>query len=224
MRDHDDEVSLYTLTDERRFYITFPTNDDLDMVFLFWPTEEARQVRSDLDAAFKSSLKLIPALEERVYGGTREGRISGTHVLPNFFRQSSGPGWALIGDAALHRDPITAQGITNAFTHAAILGEELDLAFREEKPLDSATMRYHDRQFELLKPMFDYTVHLAMLQPLPDELKAMLPQIVNSTDAISAFIGAFLGSVPLEQVFPPHLLERFAADVVRGHEENRHAA
>ncbi len=224
MRDHDDEVSLYTLTDERRFYITFPTNDDLDMVFLFWPTEEARQVRSDLDAAFKSSLKLIPALEERVYGGTREGRISGTHVLPNFFRQSSGPGWALIGDAALHRDPITAQGITNAFTHAAILGEELDLAFREEKPLDSATMRYHDRQFELLKPMFDYTVHLAMLQPLPDELKAMLPQIVNSTDAISAFIGAFLGSVPLDQVFPPHLLERFAADVVRGHEENRHAA
>jgi hypothetical protein len=52
----------------------------------------------------------------------------------------------------------------------------------------------------------------------------MLPQIVNNTDAISAFIGAFLGSVPLEQVFPPQLMERFAADVVRGHEENRDAA
>ena len=224
MRDCDDEASLHVLTDERRFYITFPTNDDLDMVFLFWPTKEAKKVRSDLDAAFKDSLKLVPALDERVQSATRQGRISGTHILPNFFRRAHGPGWALVGDAALHRDPITAQGITNAFTHAAILAEELDLAFREEKLLDVATESYDARQFELLKPMFDYTVHLAMLQPLPEELKAMLPQVIYNPEATSAFIGAFMGSVPLDQAFPPHLLERFAADVVRGQKENRYAA
>jgi len=55
-------------------------------------------------------------------------------------------------------------------------------------------------------------------------LRGIAPPHVNSTDAISVFIGAFLGSVPLAQVFPPHLMERFAADVVRGHEENRYAA
>lgn len=224
MRDRDDEVSLHILTEERRFYITFPTNDDLDMVFLFWPTEEARKVRRDLDSAFNSSLKLVPALEERVQSGTRQGRISGTHVLPNFFRRASGPGWALVGDAALHRDPITAQGITNAFTHADILAEELNLALRGEKQLDLATKSYDKRQFDLLKPMFDYTVHLAMLQPLPEEVRGMLPQMVTNSEATSAFIGAFMGSVPLNQVFPPQLMQRFAADVVRGQEEHRNAA
>ena len=224
MRERDDAAKLQILTDKRRFYITFPTNDGLDMVFLFWPTEEAARVRSNLDAAFNESLQLVPELEARVQSATRETRISGTHLLPNFFRRAHGPGWALVGDAALHRDPITAQGITNAFTHASILAEELDLALRGEKQLDAAVANYDGRQFDLLKPMFDYTVHLAMLQQLPDEVAQMLPQIATDPAATSAFIGAFMGSVPLGQVFPPHLLERFAADVERGHEENRRVA
>ena len=224
MRDKDDEASLHILTDERRFYITFPTNDDLDMVFLFWPTAEAERVRADLDGAFRESLALVPSLEARVNRGLRETRISGTHLMHNFFRRAHGPGWALVGDAALHRDPITAQGITNAFTHADILAEELCAAFAGTKELDAALRDYDSRQFEKLKPMFDYTVHLSMLQPLPDEVQAMLPQVAQAPMAISAFIGAFMGSVPLDLVFSPELLERFAQDVVRGQEENRNAA
>ena len=156
--------------------------------------------------------------------GRRETRISGTHLLYNFFRRAHGPGWALVGDAALHRDPITAQGITNAFTHAQILGEELVQAFAGEQPIDRALARYDERQFAALKPMFDYTVHLAMLQPLPAEVQAMVPLLVDKPEAVSAFIGAFLGSVPLDAVFTPSLMERFAADVARGQEEVRRVA
>jgi 2-polyprenyl-6-methoxyphenol hydroxylase-like FAD-dependent oxidoreductase len=35
--------------------------------------------------------------------------------VPNFFRKPFGCGWALVGDAAYNKDPITAQGITDAF-------------------------------------------------------------------------------------------------------------
>lgn len=224
MRERDDAASLHILTDERRFYISFPTNDELDMVFLFWPTEMARAVRADTDAAFAESLKLVPSLEARVNGATRESRITGSHLLYNFFRRAHGPGWALVGDAALHRDPITAQGITNAFTHAAILAEELIAAFAGDKTVDRALAEYDRRQFDTLKPMFDYTVHLAMLQPLPDQIQGMLPIVAEDPMAISAFIGAFMGSVPLDQVFPPELLDRFAADVNRGKEESRYVA
>jgi 2-polyprenyl-6-methoxyphenol hydroxylase-like FAD-dependent oxidoreductase len=224
MRDRDDAASLYILTEQRRFYITFPTNDDLDMVFLFWPTEMARMVRADVDRAFTESLKHVPEVEARVGKGVRAGRITGSHLLYNFFRRAHGPGWALVGDAALHRDPITAQGITNAFTHAAILAEELCAAFQHGKPVDAALADYDRRQFEALKPMFDYTVHLSMLQPLPQEVGRMLPQIAADPKATSAFIGAFMGSVPLDRVFPPTLLARFADDVKRGKEDSRYAA
>jgi len=224
MRDRSDSANLHILTDQRRFYITFPTNDDLDMLFLFWPTEEAKGVRADLDDAFRDSLKLVPELESRVADGHRETRITGTHMFPNFFRRAHGPGWALVGDAALHRDPITAQGITNAFTHASILAEELCLAFEGDKHIDRAVADYDQRQFDRLKPMFDYTVHLAMLQPLPPLMQQMIPQIVDNPEAIGAFIGAFMGSVPLNAVFPPELLDQFANDVTRGQEEKRRVA
>ena len=229
MRDTDDTSSLHILTDKRRFCITFPTNDDLDMVFLFWPTEEAQRVRADPDKAFAETLELVPELGARVAQGTRETRISGTHLMHNFFRRAHGPGWALVGDAALHRDPITAQGITNAFTHAALLAEELNLALtggREasDKNIDTALASYDRRQFDVLKPMFDYTVHLAMLQPLPEGVPQMLQQAAADPIATGAFIGAFLGSVPLDQVFPPHILQQFADDVERGQQAARLSA
>jgi hypothetical protein len=40
-----------------------------------------------------------------------------------------------------------------------------------------------------------------------------LPLVAGNAKATSAFIGAFMGSVPFDQVFPPQLLERFATDV-----------
>ena len=222
IRRSDHAASLHILTDQRRFAITFPTNDGLDMLFLFWPAEEAREVRRDLDAAFDDTLARIPELQGAVKQGRRETRITGTHLLPNYFRQAHGPGWALVGDAALHRDPITAQGITNAFTHADILGEELGRALAEGRSVDTAAAAYDRRQFEALKPMFDYTVHLAMLQPLPAEIQAMLPVIADDPKAVGSFIGAFLGSVPLEAVFPPNLIQRFADDAARGQKETAH--
>ena len=51
-----------------------------------------------------------------------------------FFRQSFGPGWALVGDAGYFKDPLTAHGITDALidaellANAALVGSERALA------------------------------------------------------------------------------------------------
>ena len=39
-------------------------------------------------------------------------------AVPNYFRKPYGPGWALVGDAGYIKDPITAQGIGDAFQDA----------------------------------------------------------------------------------------------------------
>lgn len=213
-----DSANLYIRNNDRRFLINFPTNDGLDMVFLFWPTEEAKRVRGDIDAAFNESLKLAPDFEERVHSGTRETKFYGSHLFPNYMRRAHGAGWALVGDAAIHRCPITAQGITNAFTHADILSEELKLAFSGEKEIDQALSDYDNCQFNILKPMFDYTLHLALLQPLHQDIAKMLPMVKDDPVATSAFLGAFMGSVPLDKVLPPHLIETFANDVQQNHD------
>jgi flavin-dependent dehydrogenase len=40
-----------------------------------------------------------------------------------FFRQSFGPGWALVGDAGYFKDPLTAHGITDALIDAELLAQ-----------------------------------------------------------------------------------------------------
>jgi len=215
IRDRHDLGRLYVLGDARRFIITFPTNDDLDMVFVFWPKEEASRVRGDLDGEFHQALGLVPELGERVRSGRRETKYRGMNSLPNFFREAHGPGWALIGDAALHRDPITAQGITNAFTHAQLLAEELGAAFAGEKPLHLALSSYDQRQVEQLKPMFDYTVHLAQLEPPSAGARKMLMALAQDQGTVDAFLGAFIGSVQLKDVFPAEMIEGFSRTVTR---------
>ena len=56
----------------------------------------------------------------RLRGAKREAPFAGAAV-PNFFRKPYGPGWALVGDAGYNKDPITAQGITDAFRDAELL-------------------------------------------------------------------------------------------------------
>lgn len=213
MRERDDTIDLHFLEEARRVIITFPTNDDLDVVFVFWPEEEAARVQSDREGAFFQALDHRAELAERVRSGTRASRYSGTPFLPNFFRESHGPGWALVGDAAMHRDPLTAQGITTAFAHAQVLAEELGSALAGDKSLKDALASYDERQFEQFKPMFDFTVALARLQPFPPPARELLAGLRDSQDSIDAYLGAFVGSVPLDRVYPPSMLQGFAQGV-----------
>ena len=77
-----------------------------------------------------------PALAERVRAGRRAERFLGTGDLPNFFRRPYGPGWALVGDAGYHKDPIMAQGITDAFRDAELLAEAIDAGLAGRRPLE----------------------------------------------------------------------------------------
>lgn len=65
----------------------------------------------------------------------------GTGDLPNFFRTPYGPSWALVGDAGYHRDPLTAQGISDAFRDAQLLSEAIDAGLAGRQPLPEALAR-----------------------------------------------------------------------------------
>lgn len=217
-----DAVTLYVRSQQRLAYITFPTNDALDVVFLFWPSAEADIVRADLEKAFGNSLRAVPELETRVSAANRESPFAGTHRLANFFRFAHGPGWALVGDAALHRDPITAEGISNAFCHAEILADELIRAFDEHSStLDEAAASYDRRQFKRLKPMFDYTVHQAMIRPATPQSLTRFSQAAADPDLSNRFLGAFIGSVPLDVAFKDEVLQGFAARVQQANDKQQ---
>ena len=109
-------LELYTRP-PREFLIT-PTDEGLTMVNLVIGGALVPEFRKSVRSNFLAAFDHCPQLAARVRASQHVGPIRGAVNLPNFYRQSHGPGWALVGDAGYHRDPVRAQGIHDAFLDA----------------------------------------------------------------------------------------------------------
>ena len=148
-----------------RMVIAGPTNDGRTIVTAFWPRAEFHRVRADIERSFLEAVALAPSLAERLRAGRRAERFYGTGELPFFFRRPFGPGWALVGDAGYHKDPLTAQGIGDAFRDSELLAGAIADGFGGRRPLDDALADYERRRNEAALPLYDFTHELAGLEP-----------------------------------------------------------
>jgi flavin-dependent dehydrogenase len=152
--------------------LAFPTNNALAVVAVQAPVAGFQRFRADIEGNFFAFLDQAPELAERVRGGRRVERWYGTADLPNFFRKPFGPGWALVGDAGYHKDPVTAQGISDAFRDAELLATAIDAGFTGRQPLDEALAGYEQQRNEAARPTFAETCYFASFQPFPPEVYA----------------------------------------------------
>jgi flavin-dependent dehydrogenase len=155
-----------------RAYINFPTNDGLTCVAMQAPTAGFHSFRLDIEGNFYQAIDAVPELAERVRAGTRQERWYGMADLPNFFRRPYGPGWALVGDAGFHKDPILAQGISDAFRDAEFLADALDAGFAGRMPLDDALRFYERRRNETAMVGYEQNYAAAAFMPPPPQVLA----------------------------------------------------
>jgi 2-polyprenyl-6-methoxyphenol hydroxylase-like FAD-dependent oxidoreductase len=159
---------------DQAFAGVFPTHDGTASVWLERPAALLADVRgagrSRLDAWLAQLDVVAPDLARRVRAGRVREPLRGTAGLPNYLRAPAGPGWALVGDAGYHRDPITGHGITDAFRDAELLAVALDSALRDDSPEceDAAVTRYGQERDLALRATFDLTRGIAAF-PVPDE-------------------------------------------------------
>jgi flavin-dependent dehydrogenase len=196
---------------DRRLAIAFPTNDQRTLVFVEWPAVEFDRFRADVEGSFMSTVDLLPELAVRVRGGERVGRLIGTGVLPNFFRQAHGPGWALVGDAGYHKDPYLAQGISDAFRDAELLADALNRGLGGSEPVALALAGYASQRDAAAAPAYELDLQLATLQPPPPERQALIGALEHDQTEANRFIGTLMGTVAVEAFFAPANIERIVA-------------
>ena len=155
-----------------RAYINFPTNNGLTCVAMQAPVAGFHGFRSDIEGNFYQALDNVPELAERVRAGSRAERWYGTADLNNFFRTPFGPGWALVGDAGFHKDPILAQGISDAFRDAELLADAIDAGFAGQMPLGEALRDYEQRRNDAALPGYEQNCAAASFMPPPPEIMA----------------------------------------------------
>lgn len=208
-----DKVELYPRPG--RMLIAAPTHDGLTLTISYWPEAEFNEVRSDVESHFMTALDLVPSLAERVRAGTRAEKFRGSGDLQNFFRTPHGPGWALVGDAGFHKNPILAQGITDAFRDAELLADALDDSFSGRAKIDEALAGYERIRNEEVMPMYQMTCDLAKLEPPSEDLQALLGAIRDDEVQIGRFLGTTAGTVPIAEFFSPENLGHIMASAAR---------
>jgi flavin-dependent dehydrogenase len=184
------------------------TNDGLTLVGVNLPVARFREVRADIEGNFWRALDRAPGVAERVRAGGRRERFRGTGEAPFYFRRPHGPGWALVGDAGYHKDPITAQGITDAFRDAELLAEAIDDGLAGRRSLAEALDDYERRRNEAALPIYEFTHRLAALMPPAPELQQLFAALRHNQEATDRFFGVFAGTVPIPEFFAPENLAR----------------
>ena len=174
----------------------FPTHGDQACVWLIRPTsllEPIRTAGARRTDAFVDQLELlVPNLGHRVRTDRITEQLRGAAELPNFRRQSHGPGWALVGDAGQHRDPITGHGITDAFRDAELLATAIDHSLRDPAVEPAAMSSYQEIRDAMAGEVFDLTRALTGFPP-PDrfvELQIRLGEALEQeADQLASFPG-----------------------------------
>jgi 2-polyprenyl-6-methoxyphenol hydroxylase-like FAD-dependent oxidoreductase len=139
---------------------------------------------------------------------TRAERFYGTPMLPNYLRKPWGDGWALVGDAGYMKDPITAQGMTDAFRDADALAGAVHAGFVGRTSMNEALAWYERRRDEHVMPMFQHTCELAKLAPMPPQMIKLLRAIEDQPEEVSRFFGTITGATSIPEYFAPQNMER----------------
>lgn len=191
-----------------RMLITSPTNDGLTIVVSFWPVADFHRVRADIEGEFLRGLEVAPAFAERLRAGAPAERFRGTADVPFYIRRPYGDGWALVGDAGYHKDPITAEGITDSLLDAERLAIAIDGGLGGGEPLAAALAGYARDRDARIRPIYELTYQFAGLEPPSAEQQALFQALRSDQAETDRFFGTIAGTTAIPEFFDPANLGR----------------
>jgi 2-polyprenyl-6-methoxyphenol hydroxylase-like FAD-dependent oxidoreductase len=132
-----------------RLLLATPADSGLYQVILIPDLKDLPRFRQDLEGSFMEYARSCRPVAQALNGARRVGKFFGMLRFEGFFREASGPGWVLVGDAGHFKDPTPGQGIQDAFRQADALAPVIadHIGFSDEK-LDRALVewgRWRDR-------------------------------------------------------------------------------
>ena len=180
-----------------------PTNHDLALVGVNWAVWDTPTLEGSLEARYLAAVESIPEIGDRVLAGTREERIAGMATIPNFFRTATGPGWALVGDAGYYKDPIAAQGISDAFRDVDLLAEAIHSGLSGTQPITDALAGYAAHRDEEALPWYRWTQRLGKLEELSEPARAVMEGIAADQTLSDRYCGLTAETVLPDEFFTP---------------------
>jgi flavin-dependent dehydrogenase len=175
----------------------------------------------EAEAMYKALLQNAPRIWERVKDAERVTSVRGLKQTPNYYRQLGGPGWALVGDAAHHKDPLGGQGIYDAVFGAKALAIHYLEHKRGGFSWEKALAGYKEMLEEETLPVYYNTLAARANFRTPNYIQKLLGRwVCENQDAMDSMMRVPARMVKPEKVMTvPLLLESvqkgISADIQR---------
>jgi len=146
-----------------------PTNDGATCVFVSVPSGRFRsEIPRDAVSAYRRLIREVSAVfDARLDAARRVEPIRGFGGQVGFIKRSSGPGWALVGDAGYFKDPLTAHGITDALRDSELLARAV------MQGTTAALADYETTRHDLSRRLFDITDDIASFAWTDDDVQSL---------------------------------------------------
>ncbi len=152
-----DAETYYQWREGDSFAFAFPTTPaGKILVLLMGHRDEVHEARADAEGYWQRKLDEHPGLARRIAGAPPGSKLRSTGETPAFFRASSGPGWALAGDAGHFKDPVTGQGMRDALWAGRTLAEHVLPVLDDPVAVDVATRSWEAERDRECLPAYHF--------------------------------------------------------------------
>ena len=107
-------------------FLAMPTDAGLFLAGVALPMHQRDACLADTTASLATGLQAAGEVGEFVRGASRVGPVRVMTRWHGYFREATGPGWVLVGDAGHFKDPTPAQGISDALRQGEKLAEAIE--------------------------------------------------------------------------------------------------
>jgi 2-polyprenyl-6-methoxyphenol hydroxylase-like FAD-dependent oxidoreductase len=146
-----------------------PTNSGATCLFVAVPSARFRdELHGDASLVYRRLIREVsPALDARLHEASRVEPVRGFGGHVGFIKRSTGPGWALVGDAGYFKDPLTSHGIADALRDAELLARAVVWG------TPAAFTEYEMTRDDLSRRLFEVSDEIASLDWTDDAVQAL---------------------------------------------------
>jgi 2-polyprenyl-6-methoxyphenol hydroxylase-like FAD-dependent oxidoreductase len=186
-------------------FLASPTDAGLFMAAVVPPMERWQELRGDREAGYAQALTGWPELAAVLEGARRVGPIRMMSRWHGFFRESAGPGWALVGDAGHFKDPSPGQGIADALRQVVELAPAIETALGGAGPGDQALEEWWSWRDRDAWEMYWFAHDIGAPGRTPPVLQEMQRRIAADPQLTEGLLRVLNHDVAPSEVFTPAL-------------------
>ena len=173
----------------------------ISMAIVYLPQPGFDAFRTQKDENFWAAMDRDPRLGPRLRAGAQVAPIRGGGDFVNFIREPVGEGWALVGDAGQHKDPIFGQGIGDAARTAETLADCLLEAESSGSDWASALSRFRVMRDLDLVPNFRWMIQRRPTDLTEGAFDAIMDTLGSDPRQAERFINVFSHAVSGSEFF-----------------------